>query len=299
MKRKKQASTLALAVTDILLICLSLVVFALFHHVLPRRLEPVSAASESALPTSSAAPAQTEAEAVVTATSYESGGVSVTLSEYEISGALCHVADIYIDNITSLRTAFAEGVYGQGFREHPLDIALRVGAVCAINGDYYGNSADNGVVIRNGVLYRSEPNADVCVLYSDGSMTTCAAAEFDADEAMANAAWQAWCFGPALLGESGEAYTEFTSRVARANPRTAIGCFEPGHYCFVAVDGRSQDSGGMTLAELAAFMESLGCETAYNLDGGKTSVMTFGENIVNDPDDGGRTSSDIIYIAAA
>lgn len=292
MKRKKQAGAIALAATDILLICLSLVVFALFHHVLPRRLEPVSSASESVLPSLVAS------EAVVTETSYESGGVSVILSEYEISGAVCHVADIHIDDITSLRTAFAKGVYGQGYREHPLDIALGVGAVCAINGDYYGNSADNGVVIRNGVLYRSEPNADVCVLYSDGSMATCAASEFDAAAAMANGAWQAWCFGPALLDENGAAYSEFTSRVARANPRTAIGYFEPGHYCFITVDGRSQRSDGMTLAELASFMEGLGCAVAYNLDGGKTSVMTFGETIVNDPDDGGRNSSDITYIAA-
>ena len=298
MKHKRKASALTLAIADILLICLSLAVFALFHHVLPRRVEPVSAETvEGGLCSIGAQPAQS-AQAAVSETSYESGGVSVVLSEYEVNGALCHVADIRIADITSLRTAFARGVYGQGFREHPLDIALDVGAVYAINGDYYGNSASNRVVIRNGVLYRSEPNADVCVLYADGSMATCSAAEFDARQAMANGAWQAWCFGPALLDETGAAYTEFSSRVARANPRTAIGCFEAGHYCFVTVDGRSESSDGMTLAELAAFMQSLGCASAYNLDGGKTSVMTFGEKIVNDPDGGGRASSDIIYIAA-
>ncbi|MDO4566648.1 MAG: phosphodiester glycosidase family protein, partial [Oscillospiraceae bacterium] len=238
------------------------------------------------------------AEALVTETLYESESVRAELLSYEQDGIVCHVIDIYIDDISSLRSYFAEGTYGRGFREHPLDMALAVGAVCAINGDYYGNSTENGVVIRNGVLYRSEPNADVCVLYSDGIMETYSAEEFDAEEAMELGAWQAWCFGPSLLDEDGAALSDFSSRVASRNPRTAIGYYEPGHYCFVTVDGRSEDSDGMTLAQLAAFMESLGCEVAYNLDGGKTSVMTFGSEIVNEPVDGGRTSSDIIYIAA-
>lgn len=43
-------------------------------------------------------------------------------------------------------------------------------------------------------------------------------------------------------------------------------------------------------------MEDLGCRVAYNLDGGKTAAMTFGDSLANQPAQGGRTTSDIIYI---
>lgn len=109
----------------------------------------------------------------------------------------------------------------------------------------------------------------------------------------------AWSFGPALLDADGRAKTEFVTTVAEANPRTAVGCYEPGHYCFVAVDGRGMEgSAGMTMAELAALFEALGCKTAYNLDGGQSSVMAWDEGrvTVNAPANGGRPVSDIIYI---
>ena len=111
-------------------------------------------------------------------------------------------------------------------------------------------------------------------------------------------AYQAWCFGPSLLGEAGEKLTQFRTdkRIGRSNPRTVIGYYAPGHYCFLAVDGRSERSSGMTLTDLSAFCESLGLALAYNLDGGQTSIMTFGGKVVNEPSDGGRKSSDIIYI---
>ena len=38
--------------------------------------------------------------------------------------------------------------------------------------------------------------------------------------------------------EDGKAKTTFTSDVKPKNPRSVIGYYEPGHYCFVQVDGR-------------------------------------------------------------
>ena len=149
-------------------------------------------------------------------------------------------------------------------------------AIAAINGDYYGIGA-SGVVIRNGVLYNSRPDGDVCVLFYDGTMKVYQAAEFDAQKVMAAGAYQAWSFGPSLLSADGKALSSFRGPVSGTNPRTAIGYYEPGHYVFVLVDGRQAGySDGMTLAQLSALFEELGCKVAYNLDGGKTSVMTFG-----------------------
>ena len=106
------------------------------------------------------------------------------------------------------------------------------------------------------------------------------AKEFDADYAISHGVWQAWTFGPKLL-YNGKAVTDekvFSTMASLSgyNPRTAVGYYEPGHYCFVAVDGRTSVSPGLSMLKLSAFMESLGCKDAYNLDGGDTSAMYFG-----------------------
>lgn len=237
-----------------------------------------------------------EAEIISTDTYYKSSDVTVTLTDYDVNGYVYHVEDIYIANAENLKTAFALDTYGKGYRESTPDMAAANNAICAINGDYYGNG-DSGVVIRNGTLYRSDPDADVCVMYYDGTMKCFSESEFDGDAEMAAGAYQAWCFGPTLVSD-GVAATVFPhDYISNENPRSAIGYFGAGHYCFVAVDGRSSESDGVTLKELAVLMRDLGCSVAYNLDGGKSSVMTFGDKVANVPSDGGRTISDIIYIA--
>ena len=169
-------------------------------------------------------------------------------------------------------------------------------AVCAINGDYCGN-ADKGVVIRNGYLYRTENVNDVCTIYKNGKMKLSTATDYDADAEIMNGAWQAWSFGPSLVS-GGKVLSDLDTYgfVSQVNPRTGIGYYEPGHYVFVTVDGRSEESMGMTLYEFANLFKNLGCKEAYNLDGGRSSVMTMGSRIVNVPHEGGRATSDIVYI---
>ena len=53
----------------------------------------------------------------------------------------------------------------------------------------------------------------------------------------------------------------------------------------------------VTLDELASVFVQLGCQTAYNLDGGATATMVFNGEVVNRPAGGGRESSDIIYFS--
>ena len=109
--------------------------------------------------------------------------------------------------------------------------------------------------------------------------------------------WQAWCFGPALLDENGQAKTKFNSALTDVNPRTTMGYYAPGHYCFVVVEGRRDKySKGMTLQQLSRFMESLGCAAAYNLDGGDSSVMAFMGQRVSKPRNV-RSVPDVIYIS--
>ena len=77
--------------------------------------------------------------------------------------------------------------------------------------------------------------------------------------------------------------------VGRA-PRTAIGVTKDGHVLFTVVDGRQQNSRGMTLLELALFMQEFGAVDAMNLDGGGSSEMVLKGKIMNKPSDGRERS---------
>ena len=92
--------------------------------------------------------------------------------------------------------------------------------------------------------------------------------------------------GPYLL-KNGEIYVDVTDEKLNAitgrNPRTAIGITSDKNLVLITVDGREENSVGMTLTELASYMKSIGCVEAMNLDGGGSSVMYVKGNIVNSP----------------
>lgn len=228
---------------------------------------------------------------------YQSANTNITIYRKKVGTSYVCVADIYIRDISNLITVFAKDTYGHGISEWPPQMAKRIGALVTLSGDYYGAHSD-GIVIRNGTVYRStnSSGADVCVLYWDGVMETFSPKEFDLQAAVDRGVYQAWCFGPELLDAEGHAMTKFNSSLTGANPRAAIGYFEPGHYCFVMVEGRNRYSEGMTLKELSATMEMLGCAAAYNLDGGATAMLLAGTEYVNERSDLTRPSSDAIMI---
>ena len=239
----------------------------------------------------------TDGEIIQTEDSYRSAYLNVSVKNVRDLGTEIYIADIYVKDIACFKTCFAKDKFGRGYNERLRSMAERMGGVVTINGDFYG-SRNNGVVIRNGVLYRDDdsPDADVCVLYWDGTMQTFSPDEFNAMAEIERGAYQAWSFGPELLDADGKAMEDFNSRVKPRNPRTAIGYYEPGHYCFVVVDGRSYESIGMTMKNLSLYMEGLGCKAAYNLDGGESSQMVWGTKRFNKPSDGGRVVSDALLI---
>ena len=69
-------------------------------------------------------------------------------------------------------------------------------------------------------------------------------------------------------------------------PRTALGIKKDGTLLMVVVDGRSNNSAGLTLTELATYMLRLGAREAVNFDGGGSSVMAINGQVVNKPSDG-------------
>lgn len=302
---------------DVFFIALGLNAFALFHHVIPSAGEAISLQTPIPLAEPSYTPytrtpmpqatgdTQFDFKGVFlekdqkeqTETVYKSENVRVELTYHDIDDLRYYVQDIYVRKIDYFKTAFAEDTYGTGFNEHPVDIAVNNNAICAISGDYYG-ARRKSAVIRNGVLYRDNTYNDVCVLYHNGVMRVIDENDFDGQQEILNGAYQAWDFGPNLLDKYGKAITKFNSRISSENPRCAIGYYEPGHYCFVVVDGRgANDSDGLTLAELAKLFEDMGCKAAYNLDGGKTACMVMYDTMINEHlGTDCRDSSDIVMI---
>ena len=233
---------------------------------------------------------------------YKDENVQVTYTQYETNGTTIHVADVRVSSPEYLKTAFAEGTYGKNVTQSTSEIAASNNAVLAINGDYYGVQ-ERGYVIRNGVLYREEAGEnDVLCIYADGSMKVVDPSTATAQELLEQGVWQAFSFGPGLItdGEIDVALNTEVGKAKASNPRTAIGIIDDLHYVFVVSDGRSGESEGLSLYELASFMEQLGVQTAYNLDGGGSSTMVFQGEVVNNPSSGFRDEerevSDIVYI---
>ena len=241
---------------------------------------------------------------VLTENSYTGNGISISISEERIGDTTVYVADVQLSSADSLKTAFAENSYGRNITDTTSSIAESVNAVLAINGDYYGVQ-QSGYVIRNGVLYRSKAKkgAEDLVIYRDGSFAIIQESEITAQELMENGAWNVLSFGPALI-EDGEISVSVNDEVGRAkadNPRTAIAVIDELHYLFVVSDGRTSESQGLSLYELASYLQTKGAQTAYNLDGGGSSTMVFNGEVVNNPTSGGerikeRSVSDIVYI---
>jgi len=77
--------------------------------------------------------------------------------------------------------------------------------------------------------------------------------------------------------------------------RSAIGVTHTGKVLFVTVDGRSRESSGMNLPELAGLMKDLGARDAMNLDGGGSTTLVVGGRVVSAlPRGGERTVSSVL-----
>jgi len=299
---KANRKFLVLFAVDLILLGAALCLFALFHHVLPRSIGNLYGSTGKAEieDWASKFPSRftTDGSVVSGENFYMDSEINVSVTTHCENQITYHVADVYVRHITSLRTAMASSTFSTGVASSTVGMARQNNAIFAVSGDYFG-IRQRGIVIRNGEVYRKTKAHQICVLYYDGTMETYSFASFDVEQAIAGGAWQAWDFGPALLDENGKAFTEFDTGISGSNPRIAMGYYEPGHYVFVAVDGRQPHSKGMTLVELATLFENLGCKRAYNLDGGHSAVMTYEGEIYSSPSKpGGRDISDIIYLAS-
>lgn len=234
---------------------------------------------------------------------YSDSKSKITVTQYRAYDSNIYVADVEVTDGTSILSAFANNTYGRNITDTTSDMAEENNAVLAINGDYYG-ARQSGYVIRNGVVYRNQgSNGEDMVISKDGSLSFVSESDTTTDSLIQKQAWQVLSFGPVLV-ENGQVAVSENDEVGMAmasNPRTAIGTVAKNHYLFVVSDGRTSESAGLSLYELANFMKSLGATNVYNLDGGGSSTMVFQGEVVNNPTTNGnkiseRAVSDILYI---
>lgn len=261
--------------------------------VLEQQYATVSSSVAAASTTSSTTADSTDSKATVTVKTYEENNTTI------------YVADIYLGEGQTIQSALANNTYGKNVTDTTSNMAESVDAVVAVNGDYYG-ARTTGYVIRNGELLRSTKASDDqedLVLWSDSTMSIIAEGDYTAQELLDKGALQVLSFGPGLIIDGAISVTssDEVGKAMASNPRTAIGYISDNHYVLVVADGRTSESEGLTLLELAEFMESLGCTQAYNLDGGGSSTMYYDGKVVNNPTTNGstvseRSVSDILYI---
>lgn len=268
--------------------------------------ETISTVATTSISSNAAAASQAAKTATVTDSSYKDDNISVNLSETTVNNTQVYVADITMSSSDYLKTAFAQNAYGTNVTAKTSVTAADNNAILAVNGDYYGANS-TGYVIRNGVVYRDtvredSSNGDLAI-YKDGSFKVIYEDQISAEQLVNDGVVNLLAFGPALV-ENGEIAVDTNTEVGQAmasNPRTAIGIIDENHYIIVVSDGRTSESEGLSLYQLAEVMKSYGAKTAYNLDGGGSSTLYFNGQVINKPTTGGnkiseRAVSDIVYI---
>lgn len=248
---------------------------------------------------------------VQTDMTYSDPHIAITITKYREYGTDIFLADIRLSDPSYLKTAFAKDSFGQNIRALTSTTAKAHNALLAINGDYYGaRVGSGGYVLRNGMLYQDRPMSsrvtgtlDDLVMWNDGSFSIINEKTTTADSLMKGGARHLLSFGPTMLsnGQLTVSPETLTGLSRSKNPRTAIGIVDIGHYVFAVAEGRQGNANaGLTVYEMALFLQSHGVTTAYNLDGGGSSTLYFNGQLINHPTDGTsfkeRSVSDIVYI---
>ena len=194
-------------------------------------------------------------------------------------------------------------VFDLGYEAKKLRITSEFGettnSLAALNGTFFdianGGSVDfiksDGIVINENRLGKNGRRAGhqtSALVFNGGKLTI---AKFNGDPSWEHslAGEDIMVTGPLLIMDQlAEKLDSNTFNKAR-HPRTAVAVTKNNRILLVTVDGRSPNSAGMSLFELAALMRWLKSDDAINLDGGGSTTLWVhghGENgVVNYPTD--------------
>ena len=247
-------------------------------------------------------------------TGYADPSITVNIGRGRIYNTDYIYARVRIASPSQLRTLLASPL-GNMNTTNGHDLARRVNAVTAINGDYPGGDAftrrTKGAVMRQGDLMRlkCDGKSDVLVIDNQGDLRVLQQATDQDVEAVLDTAVNIFTFGPALIidGKPNYDFPDGDIAAGKAAQRMVICQTGPLEYLLITTEGpEDPGSAGLTVNQLIDLLASLPeVRTAYNLDGGSSSTLVFrkdGKNWrkINAPNNRKvRELKDIIYFASA
>lgn len=178
-------------------------------------------------------------------------------------------------------------VFALGAEEKELittsDFGVRDTAIVAINGNFFdvkdGGSVDyvrlNGKIINTNRLDKKGNRAkhqQAGVVIDHGIL---AIKKWDGSEDWETklTAQNVLLNGPLLRYNNQNEVLDTTSFTRHRHPRTCLGIKPNGRVILLTVDGRNENSAGMSLMELTSLMKWLGCTDAINFDGGGSTTL--------------------------
>ncbi len=241
---------------------------------------------------------------LIAGTAYEDPTIRVTLESGRHMDCNWWAARIKIASPTQLRTVSAGG-FDTGMTMLGTALAKRVNAVLAIDGDYYFYTG-KGFILRQGTVYRNLLDGTVDVLlideFGDFRVVRNAMPESCSNYMDGRRIINAMYFGPALVLDGQAVSNVSGSNMAYdlGRQRMCIAQVGPLEYMCICCAGPARGSEGMTLQVFADFVATFGVQTAYNLDGGDSTMLIFDGEKINDVNNSSsRKISDIIYFASA
>ena len=192
--------------------------------------------------------------------------------------------------------------------EDGMTIADQYKAILAVTDDNFGYrwyrrihdknlKYQQGVVIRNGITradampdssYYDFPPLDVLAYYPDGHIELYYPEEHDAQDYLDMGVLHTYCFGPILIkdGQVNPRLYSPSSKTLAAEyeeeaARQAIGYYAPGHYLIITANGNHDSRTGVKMQWMVDIMLEKGVSDAFNLDGGRTTLLYFMGQAVN------------------
>ena len=223
--------------------------------------------------------------------SYKSKTLSIEIEEFTGTCAYgkntldfpYYVADIHM-RADELRAGFGDEKRAGKGKDSAMNIAKKYKAVLLVTGDnlIHMDADKKGVLIRDNWIYQSSNKGDLMIWHPETLSLELVAKEKITSAQLVQEGGVENCvsFGPILIQDGIKADEKALEKnwLFKTNPRVGIGMVEPGHFIVVVGGYRSDNPKanlGWDLNEFADIMASLGCQQAYNVDGGVSTCMVF------------------------
>ncbi len=232
---------------------------------------------------------------------YEDPSLKVRIETDRAYDTNVMLAYVEIADASQIRTTMADR-YGTTRVTYPENMAKRVNAVLAVNGDFF-NYRNSGYLVRQGILYRDKTDSlyDLLIIDDQGDFHILKDPTPEDAHSFPGTIINTFNFGPALVidGEEVLPVKRIDGGTFRKAQRMAACQIGPLSYVFVAVEGpENKGSVGMTIEELIHYVHGLGVKMAYNLDGGSSSsIILDGMKINATSNKKRRTICDILYFS--